>query len=424
MKYIYTILILAFIFISFNATSQCNFTISNTNICGLQSVDFNVISPSGNYTWDFDGDGNIDATGPNVSYSFPQVNSNTIFSVTLFRNNNFCSDQNVTVLTTPDATIGVLPGSGILDGDQIRICSSLPDVTLDIYNASMTYSDNISYTFDWGDGTTEVFDNSTFPGTNFISHDYAGFGYYYITLTVETSNGCIATQNYTFYNGGNPSVGLATPGNTTGLCAPATVDFPITNTSNNPDGTTYNVYVSGVLVQTYTQNNVPAAFSYTFLESSCGLTTSTGNYENAYDIQIEATNPCGSSQATIEPIEVSTPPELEILITEPTLACEGEEYIFTNNSGGLGEVSSGNPSTCTSLPPTWSITPGIPGVDWEVTSGNFFGSDEIIVVFYTPGDYTITMNLNSPSCGSGVVSQSFTVFGDPVSSAIVNLVTA
>jgi len=424
MKLIYSFLIVAFTLSSFNATSQCNFTISNTNICGLQSVDFNVISPSGNYTWDFDGDGNIDATGPNASYSFPQVNSNTIFAVTLFRNNNFCSDQNVTVLTTPDATIGVLPGSGILDGDQIRICSSLPDVTLDIYNASMTYSDNVSYTFDWGDGTTEVFDNSTFPGTNFISHDYAGFGYYYITLTVETSNGCIATQNYTFYNGGNPSVGLATPGNTTGLCAPATVDFPITNTSNNPDGTTYNVYVSGVLVQTYTQNNVPAAFSYTFLESSCGLTTSTGNYENAYDIQIEATNPCGSSQATIEPIEVSTPPELEILITEPTVACEGEEYTFTNESGGLGEVSSGNPSTCTSLPPTWSITPGIPGVDWEVTSGNFFGSDEIIVVFYTPGDYTITMNLNSPSCGSGVVSQSFTVFGDPVSSAIVNLVTA
>lgn len=424
MKSIYILLIIAFLVSSFDASSQCNFTVSNANVCSLESVDFDVINPSGNYTWDFDGDGNIDATGANVSYSFPQVNSNTVFYVALFRNNSFCSVQNITVQAAPDPSIGVLPGSGVLDGDQIRVCSSLPDVTLDIYNASTTYASNMSYTFDWGDGTTEVFDNSTFPGTSFISHDYSGFGYYNILLTVETSNGCTATQSYTFYNGGNPSVGLATPGNTTGLCAPATVDFPITNTSNNPAGTIYNIYVSGELVATYTQGNIPSDFTYTFLESSCGLNTSTGNYENAYDIQIEATNPCGSSQATIEPIEVSTPPEMEILITEPTATCEGEEYTFTNDSGGLGEVSSGNPSTCTSLPPTWTITPGIPGIDWEVISGNFFGSEQVIVVFYTPGDYTVTMSINSPSCGSGVVSQTFSVFGDPVSSAIVNLVTA
>ena len=55
----------------------------------------------------------------------------------------------------------------------------------------------------------------------------------------------------------NPSVGLANPGNTTGLCAPATIDFPITNTATNPTGTIYNVYVSGILVATYTQENVP-----------------------------------------------------------------------------------------------------------------------------------------------------------------------
>ncbi len=424
MKFAYTFTFIFILFFQNNFFAQCNFTLSDNNVCGFESINFNVINPSGNYTWDFDGDGNIDATGPNVTYAFPASNNTILYNTLLFRNNNYCQTEQIIVETTPDPVIGVLPGSGVLEDSLIRVCSSLPNVTLDIYNASSTFSSNVNYTIDWGDGTIENFDNNSFPSTNFISHNYSGFGYYNISIEIEGSNGCTNTGEYIFYNGGNPSVGLATPGNTTGLCAPATVDFPITNITNNPTGTIYNVYVSGELITTYTQENVPAVFTYTFLEASCGLTTSTGNYQNAYDVQIEATNPCGSSQATIEPIEVSTPPDVIFSIDQPNYHCEGEEYTFSNENNQGGEVQSGNPSTCTSLPPSWSITPGIPGVDWEITSGNFFGSDEISIIFYTPGNYTITMNLNSPSCGEGVYSQTIEVYGNPISEASVTLATA
>ena len=324
----------------------------------------------------------------------------------------------------PDPTIGVILGSGILEDNLIRNCSSIPNHTLKIYNTSSTFNTNISYKISWGDGAVEFFDNTTFTAIDFISHLYNGFGFYDISIEIESADGCIEVGTYSFYNGANPSVGLAAPGNTTGLCAPATIDFPISNTSNNPEGTLYNIYISGELIATYDQSNLPSSFTYTFLESSCGMVTTTGNYQNAFDVQIEATNPCGSSQATIEPIEVSTPPDISFLTNAPTNYCEGQDFIFTSQNNIWGEVVSGSPSTCSSLPASWSITPGINGVDWEIVSGNTFGSDELIVKFLTLGEYTMTMNISSPSCGDGSYSESFEIIESASSSATANLAAA
>lgn len=188
-----------------------------------------------------------------------------------------------TILPLPDPSIDVVPGNAILEDTLIRVCSATPQATLQIFNASTTIPDNQSYTIDWGDGSVENHDNTSFPNSSFLSHLYNGYGYYNLQVTVTGSNGCTATKDYLFYNGSNPSVGLANPGNTVGLCAPATIDFPITNTGNNPAGTDYFIYIGGQLIQSYTQANVPPVFTYTFLDPSCGLSTSTGNYQNAFE---------------------------------------------------------------------------------------------------------------------------------------------
>lgn len=403
---------------------QCNFTISDNTPCGLTQVDFNVVSPSGSYEWDFDTDGNIDANGSSASFSYPQAGVNTNYTVTLFNNGTPCPTQTITVLATPDPSIGVMPGYGIMTGNEIRVCGSNQNITLQIFNASTTYSINSSYVIDWGNGSVITYNNTTFPNTSPISHNYSGFGYYDITVTTTATNGCVNVANYTLYNGGNPSVGLANPGNTTGLCAPATINFPITNTINNPTGTVYYVYVSGEIVDSFTQQNVPAIYSYTFLETSCGLVTSTGNYQNAYDVQIQAVNPCGSSLATIEPIEISEPPQVMFEIDEPAYSCTGESFTITNTSAGANAVISGNPSTCAPLAPSWTITPGVPGVHWNLISGNLFNSEEIEIEFLIPGDYTITMFINSPSCGIGQFSQTVTILNGVIAGADVDLNTA
>ncbi len=381
---------------------QCDITVSDVAPCANTPVSFQVDAPSGTYEWDFDNDGTMDLTGSIVGFSFPENNIDITYAVAVYENGNLCNTLNIEVQGVSDPTIGVLPGSGILEDSLIRVCSGSPQITLEIYNASTTYDDNTGYEINWGDGSVETFDNTTFPNTATITHDYNSYGYYDITVSVTSVNGCTNSRSYLLYNGSNPSVGLANPGNTVGLCVPATIEFPITNTTSNTTGTIYTVYVSGEVIETYTQDNVPNSFSYTFLEPSCGQTTSTGNYDNAFDVQVQASNPCGSSQATIEPIELSSPPDLVFVSNQPDTSCVSDEYTFTNVSNGLVEVIGGN---CTDLSPSWSISPGVPGVHWEIISGNTFASEEIEVVFLIPGNYTITMTVNSPSCGEYSVSE-------------------
>lgn len=419
------VLLLAICCFPLEALSQCSFTVSDYTPCGLTIVNFSVNTPGVGYTWDMNGDNISDAAGSNAFYIYPYTAIPISYTVTLFQNGIACSTETLIVQPPPDPTIGVIPGNGILTGNQIRVCSGSPNATLSIFNASTTLANNQSYSINWGDGNIQNLDASEFTASDVIDHAYNGFGYYTISVTTTSMIGCQAVKSYLFYNGSNPSVGMANPGNTVGLCVPATITFPITNTSTNPTGTVYNVYISGELVATYTQENIPAAYTHTFLETSCGKGTVTGNYENAYDIQIVATNPCGSSQATIEPIELSSPPEPEILLDEPTIICVDEGITFSNGTTGIGEVISGNPSTCsTNLSPSWSITPGVPGVHWNILSGNVFSADELEIEFLIPGDYTVVMTINSQACGAYSASQTITIIDPPFIDATLDLVNA
>ncbi|MCB9264655.1 MAG: PKD domain-containing protein [Lewinellaceae bacterium] len=404
--------------------AQCSFSVSNTSPCASEEVNFSVDSPTpgANYTWDLDEDGQSDLSGSSFSYSFPEMNTDSTYTATLFEDGNACSTQDITALAVPDPSIGVPPGIVALVDNEIKACNGSSSFDLEIYNASSTFGDNASYTINWGDGTpAEDHDNSTFSNTSTISHTYNGLGYYTIFITATHQNGCVFTRNYTFYNGGNPSVGLAIPGNTVGLCAPATLDFPITNTEGNPPGTEYTVYISGEEVAHFTQEELPDIFTYTFLESSCGVTTSTGNYNNAFDIRIVASNPCNSSTATIEPIEVSEPPEPFFDVTQPAFSCAGAIYGFENNTTNISEVVAGNPSQCIDvLNPTWTIS-GTSGEDWNVVSGNLFGSNTIEIEFLNPGVYVIEMKLVSFACGPVSFSQEITIQEPPEAGAAIQI---
>ncbi len=398
------------------AAAQCGFTISNPSPCTGESVTVSVDAPDGgvDYTWDLDADGATDLSGSSFDYTFPDVSQETEFPITLYVDGDSCSTQLATVFPTPDASIGVPPGIVLLNGNEIKACNGSASFELEIFNASGTMASNAGYTINWGDGSPpETYDNTTFSNTSTISHQYNGLGYFTLFVTATGLNGCVYTENYTFYNGGNPSVGLVIPGNTVGLCAPAILDFPITNTEGNPPGTEYRVFVNGEEVAYYTQDSLPDVFTYTFLESSCGATTSTGNYENAFDIRMVASNPCNSSTATIEPIEVSEPPEPFFEVTPPAFSCEGATFTFSNATEGITEVIAGNPSECIEvLNPNWTIT-GLAGEDWVVVDGNLFGGDEVTIEFLEPGAYTIEMTVISFACGPFTFSQTINIYEPP-----------
>lgn len=413
--------------ICFNLNSgqaQCSFSVSQDDPCASQEVTLSVDDPEGGatYGWDLDQDGQPEITGVSIDHAFPELHIDSTYSIILFEDGSPCDTQAITVLAVPDASIGVPPGIVILTGNSLKACNGSSSFDLSIFNASATYSSNVSYVINWGDGSPpEQHTNATFSNTGAISHTYNGLGYYTIFISATHQSGCVFTNNYTFYNGGNPSVGVAIPGNTVGLCAPATLEFPITNTAGNPPGTEYTVYISGVEVAHYTQDELPPSFIHTFLESSCGQVTSTGNYQNAFDIRIVASNPCNSSTATIEPIEISEPPEPSFDILAPAFSCEGAVYGFENTTANISEVIAGNPSECIDvLNPTWTIT-GTSGEDWNVVSGNLFGSNNIQIEFLTPGVYTITMTLVSFACGPVSISQQITIYEPPGAGADISV---
>ena len=329
--------------------AQCSFTFSDLGPCAGVPVDLTVDSPDGAiaYSWDLDNDGTPDEDGTSISYRFPILPQEIDYPVTLFADGTACATDTLTVLATPDATIGVPPGIVTLIDREIKACNGSAAFELSIFNNSASYADNEGYTINWGDGSpSENYDNTTFSNTTTLTHTYTGYGYYTIFFTVRHQNGCVFTNTYTFYNGGNPSVGLVIPGNTVGLCAPATLDFPIINTESNPPGTEYTVFINGEEVAYYVQDSLPEVFTYTFEESSCGQMTSTGNYNDAFDIKIVASNPCNSSTATIEPIEVSSPPDPMFEVIAPPNSCAGSTYTFNDNTTDINEVVSGNPSAC------------------------------------------------------------------------------
>lgn len=396
---------------------QCSITISEENPCSGEEVSIGVEDPDTNadYSWDLDNDGEVDLRGSVFfDYSFPETFSDRTFTISLYRNGSVCETLSVPVKAAPDPTIGVPQGAVTLEGNQLKACGAMGTLKLDLFNASTTLADNVSYLISWGDGSApQTFTNSTFTPNSTISHTYTSFGYFPIFVSVEHKNGCRYSRNYVLYNGGNPSVGLANPGNTVGLCAPATLNFPITNTSGNPPGTEYTIYVNGKEVAKYDQNNLPPAFTYTFDMPSCGINTSTGNYKNAFDLKIVASNPCNSSAATIEPIEVSTPPDPKFEVIPPAYTCTGAVYGFKNTSENVNEVRSGNPSECLQiLSPNWTIS-GTAGSDWEVVSGNLFNANNLDIRFLKPGTYTVEMTIVSFSCGSSTYKQEITIFEQP-----------
>ena len=260
-------LILSLVFMNLYLKGQCSFSVQNPNSCESTEVQFSVDNPvdSISYSWDLDADGNIDTSGTAISYSYPTTNSDLIYTVTLFANGDTCSTQDVEVLSPPDAAIGVPPGIVVLNGNELKACNGSASFDLEIFNASSTFASNASYTINWGDGSPpEDFDNTTFSNTNTITHTYIGLGYFTLFITVTGNNGCVFTNNYTFYNGGNPSVGIVIPGNTVGLCAPATLNFPIINTESNPPGTEYNIFINGEEVASYIQENPTRCFRLYF----------------------------------------------------------------------------------------------------------------------------------------------------------------
>ena len=303
---------------------DASFAVVDDGFCADLAVDFDLdVDPDLVYNWNF-GDGSTSNLAQ-PSHVFNAIGSGTaVNTVTLsVTNDDGCtatSSEVVSVLQMPD--IGV---------DELgAICAS--STSFPVYTELVVSSDVSEWVVDWGNGEVE-----TYTASGPFSTSYAGdFGYYPVTITATGLNGCISTLTDDVFVGNNPQVGSDNPGNTNGLCGPYDLTFPINNISNNVPGTVYTVDYGDGAVDTFVHDlpaSPPASVTHTYNTSSCGFTTPEGS-TNAFRLRLEATNECGTSVITVDPIRIHETPNVTIL--GPTGVCTSQSFTYT--ADGLGEI--------------------------------------------------------------------------------------
>jgi large repetitive protein len=383
-------------------TPDASFNVPLDGICGDLGIafDLDLVDPSLEYSWNF-GDGETSDVAQPVHAYFLDGGGTQIVPVTLTATNDEgCSSstsQNIDVLQVPN------PGLDDLD----PLCASDADypnyeITSNVQPQPLGASGISAWSIDWGNGNDTTF-TEFIPGIlgGYLGSTYEDYGYYTVTVEVTADNGCINVSQDSLFVGNNPLIGTANPGNTTGICSPYTLTFPILGYEGNADGTTYTIDFGDGSSQTFVHDdndpNAPPDFiSHQYTNGTCG--GSTDLFGNAIALTIIASNECESSSASVEPIRIHTAPNPNI--HGPDGVCVNES--FTYSVSGSGEIVTSN--SCDNSPVAWAITP----LDGQQNVNPFFGFDTLWSTnFPAPGEYLITVEDDHPNCG--LVSTEMTV---------------
>ena len=213
-----------------------NFTWSPSMPYAFQNITFNASSSYDidgfitNYTWDFDGNGIIDAItdNPVIIYSY---SNDGIYNVTLtvYDNDGFNSTitKQITILNNPPiANFSFMPIN--------------PKTNENItFNASLSYDIDgfiTNYTWDFGDGSIGY--------GKIVQHSYSNDGIYNVTLTIYDDDGSIATVTKSIEirknNPPNKPVAVYPENNATDI--PLEFDLAWSCSDVDGDKLTYDVY--------------------------------------------------------------------------------------------------------------------------------------------------------------------------------------
>jgi len=392
--------------VTVNPKPTASFTFTNNNGCAGTANSFTSTGTGGQapytYSWNFGGAGTSAQANPSFTFNPASGTGTQTYNVSLTvtdaRGCTATTSQNVTIRRKPDATIE--------DQDIFEpwtFCDAGGGSILTINNSSTTQADNTNYTINWGDGSTP-YNGATLP--NGTAHTYTGQGYFNIVLTVTGSNGCTATTTYPVFSGGNPEIGLANPGGTTGICTDKQITFPITNFGNNPPGTTYTITVNDGSAPVVYQHPPPSSYIHNFTTSSCGF-TSLGGFTNAFHVRIVAENPCGTTAALVEPIRLGGGPVADFTFTPPPDICVGSTVNFTSTTEGTYITNQG--ACITTLQGGWTLTPA---TGWTLAAGNMSTPDPVSINFTQAGLYNMRLIVSNP-CGSDTTNRPVCVAENP-----------
>lgn len=396
------------------------FSSSPSPVCSGAQLNFsNQTTPSvgTTYTWFFNGTTSNQRT-PSHIFNAPEGTGIQSYPVTLVAvNNGFMSveQHDVQVQQIPSKPTVTSSQLTTYNGEQLiyRCVSTGTTGTIFISQIISNGSGWVqNTTIDWGDGSPVV--DVT---TSTVNHIYS-MGLYSLKLTEYGPNACQVSNTYPVFVGNTPQVSVPLNTDLDTLCAPFTVNLPISNVSGNIAGTTYTVvYSDGSATETY--NHPPPPFiTHTFTESSCGFTASVGTntYADAYSIQVTAQNVCGNNIGISAPYRIASAPVSDFLLSANPLCITAPLDISSTADPG----NNIGPQGCNQdHGQVWTITPS---TGWTLQAGslgtlngqpnNFqawvSGSDALKIKFSSPGNYTISQRIRN-SCGEDVSTKTVCV---------------
>ena len=388
-------LILAFILSrnTYACTVAPSFTYSTTHTCGVPYIVKAVNSSTGSYKnsakywWKINKVKASDTTVglDSIKFLLKLVGNNTI--------KLFVKDSTGCIDSSAASTISVSTNAKSIK-DQNAIYSFSPTfmnclqfiTDPDTFSIRFESADTLkSLKVFWGDGTSDL-SLGNYPPNTSVSHLYNALGIYTVKI-VTTNNGCIDTVYGTVYNQRQPTAGIVGPpsGSNRG-CVPHTLKI-VNNSYNISNNTTFLIDWG---------NGDAQSLPYTGYKDTVYHTYKTGICAGV--IKITASNVCGSSFTTWNPIDISDRDKAKWAVT---MTCDPlQNHIFYNQSTD-----------------NYCLIPDIKEYYWDFGDGTTFGwttskSDQYHK-YKKEGDYIVTLIAKS-GCGNDTFKSQVRVYYNPV----------
>ena len=241
----------------------------------------------------------------------------------------------------------------------------------------------------WGDGSTDYSGNDLPPNTQ-KSHLYNSLGIFHLKI-VTTNGSCTDTVYGIVYNQRQPTAGIIGPpsGSNRG-CVPHTLRI-INNSYNISNNTTFLIDWGNGETETKPYTAFEDTFFHTYNKGVCmGI------------IKITATNVCGSSFSTWNPIDISD--KDKALWTVTTSCSPTGAFVFQN-------LSTDN----------YCLVPDIKEYFWDFGDGTTVGWTGSKAsqnhIYSKEGDYTVSL-IAKTACGNDTFKSKVRVFHNPVAKMI------
>lgn len=344
----------ATVVVTIHPVPNASFTFSPNNQCAGLPVNFTNTSTgttaNTTYNWNFGDATSSTQQSPTHTYGAGGTFTVTL-TVTNFAGCTSTFTQVVTALAIPLVSIAGDDGDGnttncLLPGDP---------TTSEIVTFSNFTTGATSYTWDFGDGSPLF---TTASNASF-THTYSTYGTFTVTMTATGPNGCTATATLVVVFERYVGASFSVPIQQMSGCLPLTIQ-PV-NASQNANTYTWNF--GDLTPPVTTTSPVPPPHTYTT--------------PGTYTITLTAANSCNTSQATVSPIVVVGPPNVNFIAT-PNPGCSPQVVSFTNQSTGVSPANS---------------------YQWNFGNGNVLsGTGNAPPQTYLQGTYTITL-IASSACG-------------------------